>query len=309
MPDWSEILREINTNSTTHGTPFDQARRTYLKRLSDITKRNTIVYYSGWHQKGHLAPAGGVNFSINDADKSGFMTAIHKMDRSLGLDLLLHTPGGDVAATESLVDYLRQMFTNIRAIIPQIAMSAGTMIALACNEIVMGKQSSLGPIDPQFGGIPAHGVIEEFNQAKKDITSNPVLANLWIPILQKYQPTFIGECQKAIDWGNSIANQWLNSWMLADDTEREAKSKAIVDELSDHSLTLSHARHISLKKARDLGLRIVELEANDELQDAVLSVHHACIHTLASTNAFKIIENQLGHAYISTVSQIAIPRP
>jgi ClpP class serine protease len=49
------------------------------------------------------------------------MTVIHNMDRSKGLDLLLHTPGGDIAATESIVDYLRSMFgTDIRAIIPQL---------------------------------------------------------------------------------------------------------------------------------------------------------------------------------------------
>jgi ClpP class serine protease len=96
---------------------------------------------------------------INDEDKNGFMMAIHHLDRSKGLDLLLHTPGGDLAATESLVDFLRRMFgTDIRAIVPQIAMSAGTMLACSCREIVMSKHSSIGPIDPHLRGIPAVGV-------------------------------------------------------------------------------------------------------------------------------------------------------
>jgi ClpP class serine protease len=68
---------------------------------------------------------------------------------------------------------------NIRAIIPQIAMSAGTMIACACREILMGKQSSLGPIDPQIGGLAAHGVIEEFTNAQKEVLKNQVLGILW----------------------------------------------------------------------------------------------------------------------------------
>jgi ClpP class serine protease len=76
---------------------------------------------------------------VNDKDKNAFMVNIHKLDRSKGLDLILHTPGGDLAATESIVDYLHSMFgLNIRAIIPQISMSAGTLIALSCKEIVMG---------------------------------------------------------------------------------------------------------------------------------------------------------------------------
>lgn len=72
-----------------------------------------------------------------------------------------------VAATESLIDYLKKMFgTNIVAFISQIAMSAGTMIACACRNI---KQSSLGPIDPQFNGIPAQGVLDEFERAAQEI--------------------------------------------------------------------------------------------------------------------------------------------
>ena len=91
-----------------------------------------------------------VDFSINSNDKIGFMTAIKGMDKSKGLDLFLHTPGGSIAATESLVKYLKSIFqNNIRAIVPQIAMSAGTMISLACKEILLGKHSCLGPIDPQ----------------------------------------------------------------------------------------------------------------------------------------------------------------
>ena len=114
------------------------------------------------------------------------MTAVHQLDRSKGLDLILHTPGGETAATESLVDYLYSMFgTNIRAIVPQIALSAGTMIACACREILMGKHSSLGPIDPQFGNIPAHGIIEEFKRAHAEIKADPSKIPVWQPIIAK----------------------------------------------------------------------------------------------------------------------------
>jgi len=69
------------------------------------TGRNVIIYYSAWLQKPSI-----VGLQVNDADKNGFMTVIHELDRSKGLDLVLHTPGGETAATESLVDYLRSMF-------------------------------------------------------------------------------------------------------------------------------------------------------------------------------------------------------
>lgn len=293
MPNWGDILREIAAAGSVH----DQVRRKYLRTLHEATGRNVIVYYSGWLQK-----PGFPRFELNDADKTGFMTAIHRLDRDKGLDLVLHTPGGDTAATESLVDYLRSMFgTNMRAIVPQLAMSSGTMIACACNSIVMGKQSSLGPIDPQFGGRPAHGIVEEFERAYKDIREDNRKAAVWQPVIAKYSPTLIGECEKAIEWCNSMVRDWLQSGMFEGEESAAQAVDKVMEELADHAISLSHARHLSMDRCRRIGLKIDALEDDPELQDAVLSVHHACIHTLTATAAIKIIENHEGAAFIQAV--------
>lgn len=295
MANWNEILIELQAAGSSH----DVLRRKYLQQLEQLTGRNTIIYYSGWLQKRNLPGT-----ELTDEDKNGFMNALHNLERDRGLDLILHTPGGETAATESLVDYLRSTFgSNIRAIVPQLAMSAGTMIACACREIVMGKQSSLGPIDPQIQGMAAHGVVEEFQRAHKEIRSDPSKAAVWQPIIHKYPPTFIGECEKAIQWSSEMVREWLRTGMLADLPEQEVKNrvKTIVEELSNHALTKSHARHLSLAKCQQIGLKVVALEDDPDLQSAVLSVHHACIHTLSSTPAYKIIENHLGVAYIQIV--------
>ncbi|MCK4255626.1 S49 family peptidase [candidate division WOR-3 bacterium] len=300
MPNWHNILHEISRAGSTH----DIIRRKYLKKLQKVTMRNVIIYYSGWLQKPD-AP----NIHVNDADKNGFMTVIHGLNRSKGLDLLLHTPGGETSAMESIVDYLHSMFgTNIRAIIPQLAMSAGTMIACACKEIIMGKQSSLGPIDPQFRGIPAHGVVEEFKRAYLEICSDPKKAAVWQPIIAKYTPTLIGECEKAIDWSNEMVKEWLLSGMLATKKDAENLIENIIEELGNLALLKSHARHLSVEKCKEIGLNIIPLEDDPKLQEAVLSVHHACIHTLGATNAIKIIENHNGIAFIQSVQQIVVKR-
>jgi len=300
MPDWNQILNEIKAAGSTH----DIVRRNYLKRLHDLTERNVIIYYSGWLQKRGLE---GVE--VNDADKNGFMTVIHELDRSKGLDLLLNTPGGETAATESLVDYLRAMFgTDIRAIVPQLALSAGTMIACACKEIIMGKQSSLGPIDPQFRGIPAHGVVEEFKRAHEEIKRDPSKIPIWQPILAKYTPAFVGECEKAIEWANEMVKEWLLTGMFVGRKTRARIDKVnkIVEDLGDHALSKSHARHLSYDKCREMGLKVVSLEDDQDLQEAVLSVHHACIHTLGATPAFKIIENHEGKAFIQIAHKVIV---
>ncbi len=300
MANWSDLLSEINKRGSTH----DIIRRKYLKKLSSLTKRNTIAYYSGWLQKPN-AP----NLSISDSDKNGFMNAISKLDTSKGLDLILHTPGGETAATESIVDYLRQKFgENIRAIVPQLAMSAGTMIACATKEIIMGKQSSLGPIDPQFGGIPAHGIIEEFDQAIQEVSADPKKAPIWQVIVSKYGPALLGECKKSIAWSEDMVRKWLRSGMFASLSDAEAKSKIdrIIKDFGSHALTLSHARHLSAKSCFDSGLTIQFMEDNQSLQDAILTVHHAFMLTFDGTPAVKVIENQNGNAYIQTLQQLIV---
>ena len=298
MPNWNQLLDEIRAAGSTH----DVIRRRYLSRVQASTDRNVIVYYSGWLQKGNIS---GVE--INDEDKNGFMTVIHELDRERGLDLVLHTPGGEMAATESLVDYLRSMFgTNIRAIVPQLAMSGGTMIACACDEILMGKHSSLGPIDPHFGGIPAHGVVEEFNRAKKEVREDNASIPIWQPIIAKYSPALIGECEKAIAWSNEMTEEWLRTGMFRNHSEPDSIIKTILFELGDHAFTKSHARHLSLERCRDMGLMVVDLEAKQELQDAVLSLHHAYMLTFSATPAFKIIENHQGVAFIKLAQQVLV---
>lgn len=301
MPSWHDLLQEINQRGGGH----DVVRRDYLRRLHEHTGRNVIIYYSAWLQKPNL---GGTD--VNDSDKNGFMTVIHELDRSKGLDLILHTPGGETAATESLVDYLRSMFgKDIRAIVPQLALSAGTMIACACREIVMGKHSSLGPIDPQFRGVPAHGVVEEFQRAYEEIKQDQMKLYVWQPILAKYQPTLIGECEKAMKWSHEMTKEWLLTGMLEGDGEADAKAETILRELADHALTKSHARHLSATKCQGIGLRVVRLEDNQEFQEAVLSVHHACIHTLSATGAYKIIENHRGVAFIQIAQTVMVQGP
>lgn len=299
MPSWDEVQSKIRSAGSGH----DAVRREALRELTEYTGRNTILYYSGWLEKQHLVSQGLTGIDVNDSDKNGFMAAIHKLDRTMGLDLILHTPGGSVAATESLVDYLRSMFgTNIRAIVPQLALSAGTMIALSAKSIVMGKHSSLGPIDPQYGGMPAHGIVEEFEKARADISADPSAIALWQPIIAKYPPTFVGECQKAIAWADKIVGDWLVDGMFSGEDDPKQAAAKVTGELANHALTLSHDRHISAAKALELGIKVEMLEDDAILQERVLTIHHACFQTISETNAFKIIENNLGVAQISAAN-------
>lgn len=297
MPNWGQVLTEIESLQN----PLDTVRHKYLDIMHQYTGRNIISYYSAFLQK----PRNEV--SIDDNDKNAFMQAICGLDKRKGLDLILHTPGGSIAATESLIKYLRSVFgTDIRAFIPQTAMSVGTMIALSCKELVMGKQSNIGPIDPQFGGVSCAGVIEEFENAADDIKNNPSSTPLWAAIISKYHPTFIGDCSKAIKWSEEMVKEWLCSNMLCNEDNKDHIAQTIVEKLGSHKETFSHSRHIHIDECEQMGIKVVPLESLDkskrgdckDLQDCVLTIHHAYMHTFSISSAIKIVENHLGNRMV-----------
>lgn len=105
-----------------------------------------------------------------------------------------------------------------------------------------------------------------------------------------------------------MVTEWLKTGMLNDDPDAEQKANRIVEELGSHALTKTHSRHIHFDRLKELGVVVKALEESQLFQDAVLSVHHACIHTLMSTPAVKIIENQNRIAFI-TAAQVVAQRP
>lgn len=168
MPIWSEILAELNTTSP---PDFDGVRRKYLLKLQKHTGRDVILYASGRLQS--EAPPALV--SIGEEDLHGLMEVTSGL-RGPGVDVILHSPGGSPEAAEAIVSYLRARFSHIPVIIPQLAMSAATMIACAADEIVMGKHSFLGPTDPQLPLatalgmrlVPAQAILDQFDKAQHE---------------------------------------------------------------------------------------------------------------------------------------------
>lgn len=304
MPSWGELLSQFSMpGGGMNLVLLQQRRRDLLSDLRQYRGRNILVYASGWLQKNSNNPA----ISINDDDMNGFMNAVHGMDPKEGLDLILHTPGGDVAATESIIHYLSDYFDHdIVAFVPQLAMSGGTMMACMAKEIVMGRQSSIGPTDPQINGIPAGGVVEEFQRAVIEVKDSPSSLPLWGQIVGQYRPTFLGDCQKAVEIAQTIVMNALEQGMFAeyDAPERESKAKEIAEWLGAHSQSGMHNRHISSAQAKIHGLKIVDLESDNELQDKVLTLHHIYMMTFTTTTALKIVESSNNSPWINLLPTV-----
>ena len=105
---------------------------------------------------------------IDIQDSEELLRAIKLTDPRLPIDIILHTPGGLVLATEQIANALCKREGKVTVFVPHYAMSGGTLIALAADEIVMDENAVLGPVDPQIGQYPAASIISVLEQKDKN---------------------------------------------------------------------------------------------------------------------------------------------
>ncbi|MDD9872981.1 MAG: serine protease [Deltaproteobacteria bacterium] len=282
MPNRSGILDEIYNL----GEAQDQVRRSYLAKLAEHTNRDVIIYAAQFSSEGPAWP-------IELKDVQAFMSAFHDMGNDK-LDLILHSPGGYLEAADQIVNYIRSKYNHVRAIIPQNAMSASTMIACSANTIIMGKHSALGPTDPQINGVSAHAILEEFERAKSEIQENPETAPLWVAKIANWPPGFLDMCRREIELSEKKVSQWLNEYMFNGRKPNPAES--IAKWLADAPQHRTHGRPLGIDLLKSKGLHMKALEADQEMQDLVLSVFHSTMITFEVSNCVKLVENHKGKA-------------
>jgi hypothetical protein len=323
VPTWGELqqeIQEIRAEVAADGwkegdpTPADLLRRKYLAKLSERTGRATIVYYSGFQQH---PDAPQFALSVTPADMSGFMETCSNLTDQRELDLFLHSPGGSPDAVEQISAYLRTQFDRIRAIVPLNAMSAATMLALSADEIVMGAHSQLGPIDPQFTISSPEGARTASAQAIKDQFAeaveqckDPTKINAWLPILRSYMPALLARCDHAAKRAERIVADALRDHMFSGAEDAEAKASQAAAWFGNAEEFLSHGRPVRREEAREHDVVVSDLEDDGELQDAVLSVHHAILISLANWPIAKLIENHRERLWVLTgAQQVVMPMP
>ena len=162
-------------------------------------------------------------------------------------------------------------------------------------------RSSLGPIEPQINGIAALDIISEYDEAMREVYSKPQTIAFWAAFLNKYPPGYIKMLINAIELSQVLAKTWLETGMFT--SNDSALVSSIVSSFNENKQSKNHGRHLDVSYCQEKGLKILKLEENQELQDRVLSLHHATMLSLGDTNNVKIIENHLGKAWIIHSSQ------
>lgn len=196
MPGWGDIFAEVQAtrNLATGAADFDGVRRKYLQQLHNLTERSTVVYATDWLN------GGGPITSVTLQDMQALMEVFRDLPGP-SLALILHSPGGSAEAADRLVRYTRSKYDDVRVIVPLAAMSAATMWALSADQIMMGKHSQLGPIDPQVfianNLVPASALVRQFERIARECSSDATRLSAWLPTLQQYWPGLLEICNDA----------------------------------------------------------------------------------------------------------------
>ena len=172
-------------------------------------------------------------------------------------------------------------------------MSAGTMIALGSDKIIMGKHSFLSPIDPQFilgnRQISAYSIVSQFETAKEDFKQNQKNMQLWIPILSSLGLGLLEEAKKSLEYSKAIVQEWLETYMLKDKNKAQKVAHFFID-VKEH---LDHGRPIGLtqieEKLKSYDFKVEALENDNDLQEAVLTAYHLITLFFENTPALKMI--------------------
>jgi hypothetical protein len=310
---WQDLQNEIAQAQPQYGgAALDHVRRESYKSFANVTGRPLLVYASAFQN-----PIKGAQFgqlmSIDLTDKDGFQEIVDKLS-SKKVDVLLHSPGGSAEATESVVAILRSKFSNIRFIITGAAKSAATMLSMSGDSIMISAAGELGPIDPQInlGGnfTPAGSLKEEFEKAAGEITKDPDRLPVWLPILEKYPPALLTQCDNFIKLAQDLVTQWLEQYMFKGDPEKTKKAAKVAQYLADEKNTLSHARRVDATQLMKLKVatELVE-DQSAAFQDALRKVHLAVMMTMDFTDAVKIYESSEGGALIRQVSMSILQQP
>ena len=229
-------------------------------------------------------------------------------DRRNNLFVILDTPGGVVEVVERIVRVLRQHYTEVKFIIPDRAMSAGTVLAMSGDDILMDYHSCLGPIDPQLIRddrlVPALSYLTQYeNLIKKSRTEE--LSTAELILLQKLDLAELHQFELARDLSIDLLERWLTNYKFKDwevtetrglpvtQEMKQERASRIAHQLNDQARWLTHGRGIDMRTLKEeIGIKIDDFGLRPELKKAVwdyfwfLRDHmaknriHSFVHTL-----------------------------
>ena len=293
-----------------------EERKKQLQRISQIRGGRDVLVYAANLSVGNapIAIAYDDLLPINDqlANLNGNK-----------LDLIIETPGGSGEVAEDMVRLLRGRYEEEMAVIvPGWAKSAGTILAMSGNEILMEPVSALGPIDAQLlwqgKTFSAHALLEGMDKIKKEVEKTGVLNKAHIPILQGISPGELQSAENALNFAKKLVTDWLANykfkyWKVHSSnrqpvTEEDKKKRAmeIAEQLCDHNRWSTHGRSIKLQDLEGMMLKITDYSKEPDLADAIRR-YYTLLQMTFNAGVYKIFETPVSQIYRMMRPQSAVP--
>lgn len=201
------------------------------------------------------------------------------------ISVVLRTGGGSAETTERMVAVLRKHYGQVNFIVPDVAMSAGTIFCMSGDKIYMDYASSLGPIDPQVPTpdtreyVPALGYLDKV----EELTKKASLAPADVVLLKSLDLAKLALFEQGRDLSIDLLKKWLVEYKFKDWTkhrttnigddvtqeEKEERAEQIAKDLANHKKWRSHGRNLDIKKLGELRIEIDDYSENKELTKAI----------------------------------------
>jgi hypothetical protein len=264
----------------------------YLQQIENVMKADGLMF-SGQLYYGH-------DDVIRDAIES-------IPDRKKTLIFIIETTGGFIEVAHRIVDTIRKHYPRVEFVIPNFAMSAGTVLVMSGDAIHMDYYSVLGPIDPQIeqaGGrlVPATGYLIQYERlikkSKKGTLSSAELAFL----IEKFDPAELYQYEQARELSVTLLKDWLVKYKFKNWSQTETRKKKVTSqmktqragqvarELSKTDRWHSHGRGISMEVLkRVVKLQIEDFEQNTSLHSAVRSYYKLLLDYMRRTGLSGVV--------------------
>lgn len=286
-PALMSIFNEMNVNQ-------DQLNRRW-RLIGEIEQSLTAKYGAKNRLISYVMRFGHARTIMYTADIPNIEAALQSIPGAEQINLLIHSPGGDGTICEKIVDICRSHLVGndrkFRVIVPNVAKSAATILALGADEIIMGYTSELGPIDPQVpivvSGSPQWVSAFAFVEARDKLLQQIAKAT------KKQEPTvgfltqlaglnipFTDEMENQIQFAKKTAITLLSKHMLvpvhAKPIQRHKESVNIAEKLLSKALFPTHGYYISGQAAKDMGLQVELLDKDDPLWNQIWEYYIRC---------------------------------
>jgi Periplasmic serine proteases (ClpP class) len=232
------------------------------------------------------------------------------------LAVVLETNGGYIETVERMVRAMRQHYQDVLFIIPNYAYSAGTVLALSGDDILMDYHSILGPIDPQYSSgngeaVPGMGYLAKYNELVQTINAAPDASRVRAEIsylIEKFDPGKLFHIEQAIEHSKSLLREWLpkykfKNWTHRSQTgqpvtpqDRQARADQVAHVLGDAHRWHSHGRGITCDdlESEEIKLKITNYGANPELKRHIRNYRDLLVDYMGKKSWHAALHTKLG---------------